>query len=179
MADRSQGKTGGWITVGKVLNRKDDPTQSGMVKVQWQSGGAGQDQMSEDDLPWTKTMNPVSNQGLDQKGGSHSCLMENSTVIGMPIDAAGQEFVIIGSMTKAGNGDIDQSANYDSHIPQAAKNEGGAESQPRYGDVHDPEVGQDSVIEFGNKEGGPDKKEAKYHRKETIGIKTDAITKGD
>jgi hypothetical protein len=177
VAEQNYGRTGGYFTVGIVKNVEDDPTQTGLVKVQWQVGGGAQDQLGEDDLPWTRCMFPASNPSLGQTGGPHTGLRVGSVVYGVPIDGAGQEFMIVGSSPKSGDGDPDQDAQYDSDIPQPAKiQDVGGQDQPRYGDVN-AIVTQESIVKYSEQEGGQYRSAALYASlDDSIGTRDDAIT---
>lgn len=160
MSVRDLGKSGGFLTIGEVVNRKDDPTQSGMVRVRWLTGGAVQHEIADDDLPWTAAIHAGSNPSLGQTGGPHTGFREGTKVVGIPIDGQGQDFLILGSLVKMGTGDVDQPGTIDSDIPQAAKsNENGGETQPRWGDVN-AVVTQKSIVEYAESEAGG--RSAKY-----------------
>ena len=136
MTTNKWGRTGGFVTVGEVIDRMD-PTQSGKHKVKWKSGGANQDQLGGgDDHPWSGTIHHAANPSLNQTGGPHTGLRPGTKVFGMSID--GQDFMIMGTMPSTGSGSPDGSPTYDSDIPQSAKDgNGGGEvgAQPRNGDV--------------------------------------------
>ena len=180
MADPHVGRSGGYITRGKVVNRKDDPTQTGQVRVQWMTGAASQDSVDSADLPWSKVAQSSSSGSLGSRGGPHTGLLENSEVIGIPIDGSGQDFIVIGTLTPSGK-DNDQTPKYDSEIPRGAKNEnnGGGDNQPKWDDINDI-VTQDKWIgDFGEQEGGPTKTASLYPKlSDSLGEATDAIHYG-
>lgn len=180
MADSHVGRSGGFITRGKVTNRKDDPTQTGMVRVQWLTGGASQDQLDDESRPWTKVMQSTTSASLGSRGGPHTGLLEGTEVFGVPIDGSGQDFLVIGTATPSGK-DNDQTPKYDSEIPRAAKNEnnGGGDNQPKWDDINDI-VTQDKWIgDFGEQEGGPTKTASLYPKlNDSFGEETDAIHYG-
>jgi hypothetical protein len=152
--------------------------------VKWQSGGAAQNELKEEDLPWTSVLLGTDNRALGQAGKSPTGLRKGSKVFGIPIDRGGQDFLIIGSHVAAGSGEPDTELKYDSDIPQAAKTEKGnqdGEQQPKYGDIrllyqewqeekdgnakdedNQNQQEQKSIWEYGRDEGGPDRKPAKY-----------------
>lgn len=160
--DKNWGRTGGFLTVGEVVNVEDDPTQSGAVRVKWQSGSAVQTEVADEDLPWTKVVNPATNPSLDQTGGPHTGLRVGSRVLGIPLDGSGQEFLVLGSLVASGSGEIDEEGTVDSQIPQSAKvAQNGGETQPRYGDVNHV-VCDHSICKYAEDQGGAEKKPAKY-----------------
>lgn len=154
MSSKDLGRASGFITIGTVVNVEDDPSQSGQVRVRWQTGAAEQHEIADDDLPWTRPLFPSTNPSVNQVGGPHHGLLKGSLVVGMPIDGSGQDFMIMGSMVKGGEGGHDQPAQFDSQIPQPAKQaSNGGESQPRYGDVNGV-VTQESIVQYAEAEGG-------------------------
>lgn len=132
------GASSGFIAMGVVVDHENDPSQSGMVKVRWMTGAAVQDQLSDDDLPWTRTLFPSTDPALSQTGGPHTGLRKGSTVVGIPLDGQGQDYLVIGSTVKSGSGsEGGGQVTYDSDIPRAAKSASiGGQAQPRYGDVN-------------------------------------------
>jgi hypothetical protein len=163
MSGKNFGRAGGYLAVGKVVNVKDDPTQSGQVRVKWTVGGASQNKLQDDEVPWSRTLFPASNPSLGQTGGPHTGLQVNSVVYGIPIGDDGQEFLVIGSVPKSGDAEVDQEGKFDSDIPQPAKvKENDGESQPRHGDINGVVTKDKSIWKYGEEEGGPDKKAAKY-----------------
>ncbi len=87
-------------------------------------------------------------------------VLTGSRVVGIPLDGQGQDFLIIGSILKGGEGDIDQPAQFDSDIPQPAKSQQvGGETQPRYGDVNGV-VTRESIVSYAESQGGG--RSAKY-----------------
>jgi hypothetical protein len=181
MAETSFGRPGGFYSVGVVVNVEDDPTQSGQVKVKWYEGSASQDRLQEHDLPWTRVMFPPTNPSLGQAGGPHTGLRVGSIVYGQTVDGAGQEYIVVGSSPKIGQGEFDQEAKFDSDIPQSAKvqsngKQGGSETQPRWGDVN-AIVTQKSIVKFGESEGGKFRQAAKFADiDDSIGLIDNAIT---
>ena len=154
MSNGHLGRPSGFIAIGTVVNHEDDPSQSGKVRVRWQSGAAEQHEIADGDLPWTGVLHSPHNPSLDQVGGPHTGLLKGSVVMGIPVDGAGQDFIIIGSMVKGGKAGLDEPAQWDSQIPQAAKESSkGGESQPRYGDVNGV-VTQESIVKYAEAEGG-------------------------
>jgi hypothetical protein len=179
MATNQFGRTGGFFSVGEVVDRFD-PTQSGLLKVNWNMGGANQNEIGKTDLPWSKALYPSSNPSLKQTGGPHTGLREGSRVFGFSMD--GQDYVILGSIVQGGKGEPDGKPEYDSEIPRPAKSEkvegdgqGQVDPQPRYGDKNDI-VTQKSIWKYAEEEGGQDKKAAKYPSYETVGMLDDALT---
>jgi hypothetical protein len=145
------------FVVGKVVNRKDDPTQSGRCRVRWDIGGVTQSDMGENDLPWSKAIYPSGNPSKGGMGGPHTGFQEESTVYGFSPSGDGQDFIIIGSTPSAGNSQPGGTSTFDSDIPAAAKSQSvGGSSQPKFGDKNQV-VTQNSIWQFGQDEGGPDK----------------------
>jgi hypothetical protein len=176
MAETSFGRPSGYMAVGRVVNVKDDPTQTGQVRVKWLEGAASQDTIGDEDLPWTRCLFPVSNPSLGQTGGPHTGLQVGSMVYGTTVDGAGQEYMIMGSAPKSGSGEHDQDPTFDSDIPQSAKQEKTSETQPRYGDVN-AIVTKKSIVPYGEQEGGGFKTAALYPGlTDSIGLQDDAIT---
>lgn len=159
---RDLGRHSGFIAVGEVVNRDDDPSQSGKVRVRWKTGSATQEAVADDDLPWTGSVFPSTNPSLGQTGGPHTGLQKGSTVIGIPLDGQGQDFLILGSVVSGGQSSPDEPAKFDSDIPQAGKSDSnGGESQPRYGDVNGV-VCEESIVDFAVSRGGPDDAPARF-----------------
>ena len=167
MADKNTG--GNRFVMGKVVNRKDDPTQTGRCRVRWNIGAASQSELGDDDLPWsTSLQSSGSNPSKKGMGGPHTGYQEESSVYGFSI-GDGQDFIILGSVPSAGNSDPSGSGQqrFDSEIPAAAKSEtngasgGGGESQPNFGDKNNV-VTNNSIWQFGQDEGGHAKKPSKY-----------------
>lgn len=159
---KNLGRHSGFISVGTVVDVENDPTQSGQVRVRWLTGSGVQDQVGDEDLPWTRCSYPSSDPARAQTGGPGTGLQVGSTVIGMPLDGDGQDYVIIGSMVRSGKGDIDQPWQIDSELPQPAKvQENGGERQPRYDDVNSV-VTEKSIVSYAEEEGGPDGSAGKY-----------------
>lgn len=152
--ERSLGAYAGLISIGTVVDVENDPSQSGMVRVRWQTGSATQDKIQDDDLPWTRVLFPATNPSLSQTGGPHTGLRVGSTVVGIPLDGSGQEFLVIGTIVRGGSGGLDSPPVYDSDIPQPSKvQSNGGETQPRFGDVNSV-VSQESITRFGETLGG-------------------------
>lgn len=147
-----------------------DPWQAGHVKVQWEVGSAAQDQLGVGDLPWTRVMFPSTNPSLKKTGGPHTGLRVGSKVYGWPVDGAGQDFVIVGSLLSAGTGEPDQQQTNDSEAPTGTKQQDvDGITQPHYADHNDvakKHGGQDvvtqSIVDYARDEGGPDKRPCKY-----------------
>jgi hypothetical protein len=168
MAEKSTGaasRTG--LVIGEVLNRKDDPTQTGQCKVRWNLGQVAQSEFSEDDIPWSKSLMSRHSASIKGVGGPHTGYLEGSKVYGLSISGDGQDMVILGSVPSGGKGDVDTQPQYDSDIPQPAKvqsNGQGGGNQPRYGDKNGvvEEYKDESVIKYAQDKGGPEKNPAKY-----------------
>lgn len=160
--EKNLGRYSGFITVGEVVNVEDDPTQSGQARVKWLSGAAVADKVSDEDRPWHPSLFPTSNPSLGQTGGPHTGLRKGSRVIGIPLDGAGQDFLILGTIVKGGEGGSDGGAKIDSDIPQPAKiQQNGGEDQPRWGDRNSV-VTDDSIVKYAENEGGREKKAARF-----------------
>lgn len=161
MADKNLGSN--HFVFGRVVNRKDDPTQTGRCRVRWEIGGITQSDMSDTDLPWSKAMFPGGNASRGGMGGPHTGYQEGSMVYGFSPSGDGQDVIIMGSTPSAGNSTPDgQSSQFDSDIPAAAKSQSlGGQSQPRFGDKNQI-VTQDSIWKYGQDEGGPDKSASLY-----------------
>lgn len=142
-----------------------DPSQTGRVKVRWHVGAGSQGDMSVDDLPYTAVMFPPTNASYNQVGTQHTGLMVGSTVYGCPLDGSGQNYMVLGSVPKHGNGAVDTDPTYDSHLPQPAKvQNNNGEQQPKYGDVN-PIVAQDkSIWRYGQQQGGQDQTSTRYDK---------------
>lgn len=168
MAEKATGtasRTG--LVMGEVVNRKDDPTQTGQCKVKWNMGQISQSDLSEGDLPWSKSLMSRHSASLKGVGGPHTGYMEKSKVYGLSISGDGQDMIILGSVPSGGKGDVDGQPQYDSDIPTPGKTESngdGGGSQPSFGDKNG--VAQDykdeSVVKFAQDKGGPEKSAAKY-----------------
>lgn len=171
MAEKSTGAASRvGLVIGEVVSRKD-PTQSGQVKVRWNMGQITQSDLKEEDLPWSKTMQSTYSASIRGIGGPHVGYQasnegkEGSKVYGISLSGDGQDLIVIGSVVSAGTGDIDGQPNFDSDIPQPAKEQTKDDiSQPRYGDKNG--VAQDykdeSVIQYAKEKGGPEQSPAKY-----------------
>lgn len=160
MAEKQAGRastTG--LVMGEVMNRKDDPTQTGQCKVKWNMGQASQSNMSEDDLPWSKSMMSKHSASIKGVGGPHTGYLEGSKVYGLSTGADGQDFVILGSVPSGGSGSPDGQPTYDSDIPQPGKTQNngqGGGSQPKYGDMNgvSPDIQDKSIIQYAQEQGG-------------------------
>lgn len=178
MTTTNYGRTAGFFSTGEVKDRMD-PTQSGLLRVNWNIGGANQDTLGKEELPWSKVLYNSSDPALKQTGGPHVGLREGSKVFGFSLD--GQDWVILGSIVQGGKGEPDSNPTYDSDIPRPAKSQQvdgpsyGVDPQPRYGDVNDI-VTQDSIVKYAQDQGGPDKNAAKFaDLKDPIGTLANAI----
>lgn len=168
MAEKSTGsasKTG--LVMGEVINRKDDPTQTGQCKVKWNMGQVAQSDMSEGDLPWSKSLMSRHSASIKGIGGPHTGYLEKSKVYGLSISGDGQDMIILGSVPSGGKGEVDGKPEYDSDIPQPGKVESNGEgggSQPNHGDKNGvaEDYKDESVVKYSEDKGGPEKSAAKY-----------------
>lgn len=165
---RDGGRFSGHLVIGTVVDN-NDPWQAGNYKVRWQVGSAVQDQLSDGDLPWSRTLFPPTNPSLKKVGGPHTGLLPGTRVYGFPVDGAGQDFVIIGSVVSAGQGQPDQQQTPDSEIPTGAKvHQVDGIDQPHFGDKNDvarkPDGGvvTDSIVQYARDEGGPHRRPVKF-----------------
>lgn len=161
MAEKSMGsasRTG--LVMGEVVNRKDDPTQTGQCKVRWNLGQISQSEMKEDDLPWSKSIMSSHSASIKGVGGPHTGYLEKSKVYGLSISGHdGQDMFILGSVPSGGKGDIDGQPEYDSDIPQPGKVESNGEgggNQPKYGDKNGvcEDYKDESVCKYAQERGG-------------------------
>jgi hypothetical protein len=160
MAEKSTGsasRTG--LVIGEVLNRKDDPTQTGQCKVRWNLGQINQSDLSESDLAWSKSLMSRHSASLKGVGGPHTGYLEGSKVYGLSISGDGQDMIILGSVPSGGKGEVDGQPEYDSDIPQPGKSESNGEgggNQPKYGDKNGvaKEYKDKSVIMYAEEQGG-------------------------
>ena len=177
MADNRLGA--GHFVFGAVVNRKDDPTQTGRCRVRWNIGGINQAELGDNDLPWSKSIFPTGNASRGGMGGPHTGFQEGTSVYGFSPSGDGQDIIILGSTPSAGNATPGGSPTFDSDIPAPAKSQNngtGGGSQPRYGDRNGV-VTQQSIWKYGEQEGGPDKKPSLYPQiDEPIGTYAKAIT---
>lgn len=176
MTERNFGKSGGFMVFGEVVNRDDDPTQTGKVKTKWNIGGINQSQMGEGDLPWSTVMQGSHNPSLNNIGSQHTGLMKGSKVIGFSPSGDGQDIIVIGSMPSSGKGGTDGTKDFKSDIPLPAQSESnGGQSQGSFGDKNGV-VTQDSIVKYGQDEGGGEKKAAEFAQiDEPIGTFSTAI----
>jgi hypothetical protein len=179
MATNKFGRTGGFVSMGEIIDRMD-PTQSGQHKVKWKTGGANQDQMGgNDDHPWSKTLSPSHNPSLNQTGGPHTGMRPGTKVMGISMD--GQDFFILGTMPSSGKGSADGSPTYDSDIPQHAKDSSsggdGVGAQPRNGDVRLQLKEDDSGAPMDSDGGGDSKSITKWAEEESTNGKADKPAK--
>lgn len=165
---REGGRYSGHVVVGEVVDTAD-PWQSGSVRVLWHVGSAVQDQLSKEDLPWSRVMFSSTNPSLGQVGGPHTGLRVGSKVYGMPVDGAGQDFLVLGSVVSSGTGEPDQQQTPDSDIPTGAKQQTmDGLSQPRFSDKNnvalrpDGSVVRESIVQYARDEGGPQRRPCKY-----------------
>lgn len=155
------------VVIGEVTNVAD-PWQAGAVKVQWRVGSAVQDELSDEERPWTRCLYPSTNPSLKQVGGPHTGLKVGSKVYGMPVDGSGQDFLIIGSIVPGSNGQPDQTNDPDSEVPTVVKQqEMDGLQQPKYGDHNNVsmdhgELVRQSIVDYARDKGGPKKQAAKY-----------------
>lgn len=177
MAERNLGKSAGWISVGEVMNRDDDPSQTGSCRVNWKLGGISQDQLKESELPWSPSLSGSANPSLGHTGGPHTGHAKGSQVIGISPSGDGQDFIILGSMPKGGTGQPDGNPTYSSDLPYPALSQenGGEKQSGKSGDVNGI-VTQNSIVKYGEEEGG-NFGNAKYAKiNEPIGTWDSAIT---
>lgn len=168
--DRQAGAHSGYIAIGTVVDVAEDPWQAGNMKVRWQLGAAAQSDISDNDLPWTRSLFPTTNPALQQTGGPITGARKGSTVVGIPVGADGQDFLVIGTILRAGTGKPDQQQKPDSEAPRPTKEpENNGLSQPRYGDVNDvaKKLEGDSIVTtsicvYAQDEAGPDRKACDY-----------------
>lgn len=154
MTEKNLGRAGGFMCFGEVLNRDDDPTQTGKCKVKWNIGGINQSQLGEDDLPWSSILSPSSNPNLKNIGTPQTGLMKGSKVVGFSPSGDGQDVIILGSMPSAGKGGTDGTKDFKSDIPIPAQSqENGGQSQGSYGDKNGV-VTENSIVQYGQDEGG-------------------------
>lgn len=176
MAEKDTGaasKTG--LVIGEVINRMDDPTQTGQCKVQWNMGQINQSDLQESDLPWSKSLMSRHSASLRGVGGPHTGYLGKnegkdgggSKVYGLSMSGDGQDMVILGSVPSGGSGSPDGNPTYNSDIPQPGKSQSngqGGGDQPNYGDKNG--VAQNykdqSVVDYAQQQGGPEKNAAKY-----------------
>src|SRR6476659_1914089 len=85
------------LVIGEVINRKDDPTQTGQCKVRWNMGQVVQSEFKEDDLPWSKSLMSRHSASIRGIGGPHTGYLganegkgEGSKVYGLSISGDGQ-----------------------------------------------------------------------------------------
>lgn len=162
MSTRNLGAYSGYVAIGEVVDVENDPSQSGRARVRWRTGSATQSQVQDSDLPWTMTMFSSSDPATKQTGGPHTGLRKGSFVVGIPLDGQGQDFMIIGSILAGGEGGVDQPAQFDSDMPQAAKTQqNGGESQRRYGDVNGV-VTQESIVKYAEESAGQESRGARF-----------------
>jgi hypothetical protein len=165
---RDGGRFSGHVVVGTVVSI-DDPWQSGSVKVRFQVGSAVQDQLSDDDLPWSRVMFSSVNSSLKQVGGPHTGLQVGSRVYAVPVDGAGLDYLVIGSVVTSGTGEPDATQTPDSDVPTGTKMQAlDSISQPRYGDINNVALDSSggviktSIVDYARDRGGPEKRPAKF-----------------
>ncbi len=166
MAEKSLGNPSSFgLVIGEVVNRKDDPTQTGQVKVRWNIGTINQSDLKEEDLPWSRTLVGSQSASLNGIGGPHTGYIEGTKVIGISLSGDGQDLIVIGSLPSAGQSEVDGQPKFDSDIPRPAKKqENNGKQQPKFGDQNGvaQEYKDQSVIQWAGDSGGPEKKPAKY-----------------
>lgn len=176
MAEKAAGsasRTG--LVMGEVVDRMTDPTQTGQCKVKWNMGQINQSDMSEGDLPYSKSLMSRHSASLRGIGGPHTGYLGSnegkqgggSKVYGLSISGDGQDMIILGSVPSGGKGDVDGQPQYDSDIPTPGKTESNGEgggSQPNHGDKNGvaEDYKDESVVKFAQDKGGPEKAAAKY-----------------
>jgi hypothetical protein len=109
---KSYGKGMGRYVLCKVVNRKDDPEQSGRLKVRVLGYQDDEGNISDDQLPWARVMGAPGNAQDGGIGGPMTGATENTVVYAFYSDGA-QQPIIIGSAGKAGEdqngeGQLDQ-----------------------------------------------------------------------
>jgi Gp5 N-terminal OB domain len=95
MTERSFGHNTG-IFFAKVIDNKD-PTENGRYKIRVYGVHDDESNVSEEHLPWAKSMMPVSSASLGGIGSSPTGLLANSVVMGMWLDKDRTIPMIMGS----------------------------------------------------------------------------------
>lgn len=161
MAEKSIGSPSHFgFVFGTVVDRKSDPTQSGQVKVRWETGTISQSDLKDDELPYSRSMLGSQSASLKGIGGPHTGLIEGSRVVGVTISGDGQEVMILGSIPSSGNAAVDGQVQFNSNIPAPAKmQENNGRQQPTYGDKNGvvEEYKNQSVVAWAESSGGPEK----------------------
>lgn len=108
----SYGGGQGRYLICKVVNRKDDPEQSGRLQVRVLGYQDDEANIPDQDLPWARPSFPVTNPMDGGVGGSVTGATENSYMIGFYSDGH-QQIVLTHTIGKAGkdngSGQLDQS----------------------------------------------------------------------
>lgn len=114
----SYGHGGGRYVICKVVNRKDDPEQSGRLQVRVVGYQNDESTIPDDKLLWARPSFPINNPMNGGVGGPVTGQMEDSYVMGYFADD-GQQLMLTHSIGKAGvdkNGQLDKSGrNHDTN----------------------------------------------------------------
>jgi hypothetical protein len=174
LAEKSTGNASKFgLVIGEVVNRLDDPTQSGQCKVRWNMGQINQSDLSEGDLPWSKPLSSGHQGAIRGIGKAPLGFIGSSEgkagtkVYGFSFSGDGQDMHILGPVHAAGKGGVDGQPEYDSDLPQPSKVESngqGGGQQPRHGDKNGvaEDYKDESVVKYAEDRAGPEKSSAKY-----------------
>lgn len=127
-AKKSYGEGFGRYLICQVINRKDDPEQSGRLKVRVIGY---QDDLNEEDLPWARVQQGPNNPMDGGVGGPITGATEGTYMLGFFADGLNQ-IMLTGSIGKAGeedeNGNLDQTGRKSDVSPHARdKDKGGGD----------------------------------------------------
>lgn len=87
--------------IGEVRNNKDD-WESGRVQVRIYGKHDDEQNIKDEDLPWSMVLLPITSASTNRIGTSPTGLLKGSRVMGYFLDSAEQYPVIIGSFPRAG-----------------------------------------------------------------------------
>jgi hypothetical protein len=166
MAEKSIGSpssTG--LVFGEVVDYTTDPTQTGQVRVRWNTGTISQSDLKDNELPYHPVLHGSHSASFKGIGGPHTGLIKGSKVVGIVVSHDGQEVLVLGSMASSGNSQIDSTTTFDSNIPVVSKmQENNGKQQPKYGDKNGvvEDYKDESVVSWAQDSGGPERNKAKY-----------------
>lgn len=100
MTERNIGSTFEWF-IGKVVDRMNDETKSGKVKVRIYGIHDDESNVPDSDLPWAYPLMPITSASFEHVGQAPTGITEGATVFGFFMDKDKQIPVLFGTMYRS------------------------------------------------------------------------------
>lgn len=100
MTERHMGTTFDWF-LAKVIDRKNDDTQSGKLKIRIYGYHDDETNLPDTDLPWAYPVLPITSSSHGHVGTSPTFVTEGATVVGFWMDKDKQIPVVFGTIYKS------------------------------------------------------------------------------